>query len=117
MSQPRIPAARVNVDIEPFGAPWRNLSLRSDEVDFFRKAMLAGVGTHIGFDWHEPDQIGLDVSVEGRAFDNAGTDGEKTVVLLHQKKGKISKSEVGRINLATLCALAMATVRRSGALG
>jgi hypothetical protein len=87
----------------------RSLLWLSDPgVDFFRQAILAGVGTKINFDWHEPDQIELDVVVKGKTFDNAGTDDEKVAIL------KVKGKPVGRINLATLCSLAMASVRQTG---
>lgn len=80
--------------------------LHRRDADFFRNAIKAGVGSHIGWDWHEPDQIEVDAVVAGRTFDNAGVEGEKLVHL------KVDGKRVAEINLASLCALAMGAVLR-----
>ena len=57
-------------------------------------------------DWHEPDEQGISAKVIGKQLDNAFGETidfpnrECVVVLYHDKK------EVGRINLATLLAVA-----------
>lgn len=97
--------------------PYVNLNERqswiSDEdAKAFRTLRGRGVGSVIGADFHEPDQIDLGAVVQGRSFDNAGTEGEKKVVFKDTQTGKI----LGEVNLATLCALAMETVRENGLL-
>ena len=84
----------------------RTVWMPNSEKDFFRAAILAGVGSWIGWDWHEPDQIEVDAVVTGTSFDNAGIDGEKVVHL------KVDGKRVASVNLATLCALATSAVLR-----
>jgi hypothetical protein len=78
--------------------------LPDSEIAAFRACVRA----HVRHDWHEPDEQEITATVVGAKFDNAGLDHEKTVVL------KIDRKVVGRINLATLCALATETLRREG---
>lgn len=87
----------------------RAMWLPESEKDFFRAALLGGIGTWVGFDWHEPDQCDVDAVVTGTSFDNAGMEWEKTVHL------KVDGKRVAKINLATLCALAMSAVLRQQA--
>lgn len=101
-------AARIgdgDVVIGPSERP-QTMWLPDSEKDFFRAAILAGIGTWVGFDWHEPDQCGVDAVVTGNTFDNAGMTWEKRVHL------KVDGKRVASVNLATLCALAMSAVIR-----
>jgi len=101
-------AARIGDGDVLIGTPEhaRTIWMPESERDFFRAAVLAGVGSWIGWDWHEPDQIEVDAVVTGTSFDNAGIDGEKTVHL------KVDGKRVASVNLATLCALATSAVMR-----
>ena len=101
-------AARIGDGDVAIGTPERARAmwLPEGERDFFRAAVLAGVGCWIGWDWHEPDQCDIDAVVDGTSFDNAGIDGEKTVHL------KVDGKRVASVNLATLCALATSAVLR-----
>ena len=84
----------------------RAIELFKSDAEFFQVAIRCGVGSHIGWDWHEPDQIEIDAVVDGRDFDNAGIAGEKMVHL------KVDGRRIAAVNLATLCALATAAVMR-----
>jgi hypothetical protein len=84
----------------------RLLHVFEQDADFFRAAIFGGIGTWVGIDWHEPDQCEVDAVVTGTSFDNAGMDYEKRVHL------KVDGKRVASINLASLCALAMAAVLR-----
>jgi hypothetical protein len=101
-------AARIGAGEVLIGTPERarTMWLPESEKDFFRAALLGGIGTWVGFDWHEPDQCEVDAVVTGTSFDNAGIDGEKTVHL------KVDGKRVASVNLATLCALATSAVMR-----
>jgi hypothetical protein len=84
------------------------MELHGDELAFFKAAEKEGIGTpRGGYDWHEPDCYDVSAHVVGRTFDNAGVDGEKQVILT------VNRKPVAAINLATLCALAHAMVRRT----
>ena len=56
-------------------------------------------------DWHEPDEQGISAKVVGHWLDNAfgeaGRISDEFIVILYE-----DKKEVGRINLATLLAVA-----------
>ena len=74
--------------------------ITSEIIDFFKAAKKA----EVRHNWHEPDEQELSVSVDGISFDNAGFAWEKHVVLYQ------GSEEIGRINLATLCAMAMKAI-------
>lgn len=80
--------------------------LNDADVNFFKAAVAAGVR----HDWHEPDEEGLTATVVGKHFDNAGCGDEQHVILKKDDK------EIGRVNLATLCALATELMRRTKAV-
>ncbi len=84
----------------------KEIWLNDADVNFFKAAVAAGVR----HDWHEPDEVGLTATVVGKSFDNAGCGDEKHVVL------KMDGWEIGRVNLATLCAIATELMRRTKAV-
>jgi len=55
-------------------------------------------------DWHEPDEQGISVGIEGKKFDNAGLLGEINIYLIQDDERLIAK-----VNLATLFAFACGT--------
>lgn len=102
-----VPGKSIEVRIGPAGDRKRSglMWLPESEADFFRIALRAGVGSWVGWGWHETDQIDLDAVTTGTVFNNAGyPEYEKTVHL------KIDGKRVASVNLATLCALATGAV-------
>jgi len=73
------------------------------EVQTLQKFKMLSKALGVRSDWHEPDEQGVSAEITGDHLDNAGAGPEFTVVL--KKNGK----EMGKINLATLLAMAAGT--------